>query len=108
MQVFLRLRERSYHAVVCEASLPDGDWRDALDELWVCTNPPPFIVTSRLADSHLWAEVLAAGGYDVAPYPIEAGELRRVLEQAGSRKRARGASSPHALVPAAGFYKRAS
>jgi DNA-binding NtrC family response regulator len=85
-QVFLRLRERAYQAVICEAALPDGDWRDALDELWACTNPPPFIVISCFADAHLWAAVLDAGGYDVLPYPFAAGELIRILDNAPSRR----------------------
>ena len=94
MQVFLRLRERSYNAVVCEASLPDGDWRDALDELRVCTDPPPFIVVSRFADTRLWADVLDAGGHDLLRYPFEAGQLSLVLEQATSRERKRNSGRP--------------
>jgi DNA-binding NtrC family response regulator len=99
-QVFLRLRERSYRAVICESSLPDGDWRDVLDELRLCTLPPPLIVTSPFADAHLWAEVLDAGGYDVLPYPFEARELIRVLEQMGSGTPAREPWKPPELVPA--------
>jgi len=89
-QVFLRLRERAYRAVICEASLPDGDWRDVLDELRLCTNPPPLIVTSPFADAHLWAEVLDSGAHDVLPYPFEARELVRVLELTGPLAAASG------------------
>jgi DNA-binding response OmpR family regulator len=99
MQVCLRLRERRYHALVCEARLPDGDWRDALDELHVCTNPPPFIVTSRLAEMDLWIDVLDAGGHDLLPYPFDAAELTRVLAQAASRRPARPSRTPRVLVP---------
>ena len=103
-QVFLRLRERPYRAVICESSLPDGDWRDTLDELWLCTNPPPLIVISPFADAHLWAEVLDAGGHDVLPYPFEAGELIRVLEQTGSGALARQPWKPPELVLAGRLY----
>lgn len=105
MQVFLRLRERCYKAVLCEASLPDGDWRDALDELRVCTDPPPFIVVSRFADARLWVSVLDAGGYDLLPYPFESAEMLRVVEQArssatsASRFAGKWPTSPQAAGP---------
>lgn len=85
-QVFLRLRERAYSAVLCEADLPDGDWRDALDELQLCTDPPPLVVTSKLLDAHLWTEVLDAGGHDALAYPFEPDELIRVLDSAARRR----------------------
>ncbi len=99
-QVFLRLRERLYEAVLCEANLPDGDWRDVLDELWLCTTPPALIVTSRLADVTLWAEVLDAGGFDVLPSPLNAEELRRALERAGRRQPPREIWKSQSLLPA--------
>jgi len=80
-QVFLRLREGPYRAVICQSILPDGDWRDVLDELWLCTSPPPLIVTSRLADASLWVEVLDAGGFNVLASPFEASEVVYLLTQ---------------------------
>ena len=38
-------------------------------------NPPRFVVSSRLADDHVWAEVLNLGGYDVLCTPFEAREV---------------------------------
>jgi len=102
-QVFLRLREGPYRAVICQSILPDGDWRDVLDELRLCSSPPPLIVTCRLADASLWAEVLDAGGFDVLPSPFEASELIRTLERAGSRTKAPRAWEPPALVSADSF-----
>ena len=40
---------------------------------------PNLVVTSRLADDRLWAEVLNLGGWDVLSTPFEAAELIRVL-----------------------------
>jgi hypothetical protein len=40
---------------------------------------PQIIVTSRLADHHLWADVLSLGGYDVLMTPFDAGEVSRVV-----------------------------
>lgn len=65
--------------VVCEASLPDGSWKDLLKALSRGVNPPYLIVTSHLADQHLWAEVLNLGGHDVLAKPFDAEEVRRVV-----------------------------
>ena len=66
-------------AVLCEARLPDGDWRDLLNDLSRKADPPCLIVTSRLADQHLWAEVLNLGGYDVLAKPFVAEEVCRTV-----------------------------
>ena len=63
--------------VICESSLPDGDWRDLLDKA------PRLIVTARDADDALWAEVLNLGGYDVLAQPFDEGEVSRVVGSAG-------------------------
>ena len=44
--------------------------------------PPLIIVTSRLADERLWAEVLNLGGFDVLSRPYDAREVRHVIAQA--------------------------
>jgi FixJ family two-component response regulator len=38
-----------------------------------------LIVTSGLADAHLWAEVLNLGGYDVLAKPFDDQEVQRVV-----------------------------
>ena len=63
--------------VICESSLPDGDWRDLLDKA------PRLIVTAREADDELWAEVLNLGGYDVLAQPFDETEVSRVVALAG-------------------------
>lgn len=65
--------------IVCERGLPDGTWRDVLDLAAWRPYPPPVIVTARLADEYLWAEVLNLGGYDVLAKPLNRDEALRVI-----------------------------
>ncbi len=68
--------------VICERDLPDGDWKEVLTALSQFGDPPSLIVTSRLADDYLWAEVLNLGGYDVLMKPFERTEVFRVVSLA--------------------------
>jgi len=74
------LTKQDVVVVLCEHSLPDGSWKRLLDQAAVLQNPPSIVVTSRLADTHMWAEVLNLGGYDVLAKPLEQTEVRHVLE----------------------------
>ena len=65
--------------VICERDLPDGDWKMVLDLFEDLPTRPNLIVTSRLADEALWAEVLNLGGYDVLQQPFDADEVCRVV-----------------------------
>ena len=76
------LRHDSRYVVICEKDLPDCTWKDILEELAVLEEPPPLIVTSRLADERLWAEVLNLGGYDVLAKPFDPLEVVRVVSLA--------------------------
>jgi len=67
--------------VICEKSLPDGEWKDLLGKT------PRLIVTSHAADEALWAEVLNLGGYDVLAQPFDEQEVRRVVAMAGGSPR---------------------
>ena len=82
-----RLRHDRISIVVCERDLPDGTWRDILEHLGASPERPFLIVTSRVADEWLWAEVLNLGGYDVLAKPFNATETRHVLETACLGKR---------------------
>jgi DNA-binding response OmpR family regulator len=73
------IAEQHPDVVLCEASLPDGSWKDLLEALSRRVNPPYLIVTSRLADEYLWAEVLNLGGYDVLAKPFDPEEVCRVV-----------------------------
>lgn len=68
--------------VVCERDLPDGNWKLLLDKVGELAHPPRVIVTSRLADERLWAEVLNLGGYDVLATPFDLDEVHRVVSYA--------------------------
>jgi DNA-binding response OmpR family regulator len=65
-------------AVVCDETLPDGGWQDLLSLAARMDDPPPVLVTSRLADERLWAAVLELGGYDLLRKPFDPAELVRV------------------------------
>jgi len=69
--------------VICQHSLPDGDWKLLLAGLDRVAVRPSLIVSSRLADDRLWAEVLNLGAFDLllgAPFDPE--EVLRVTESA--------------------------
>lgn len=68
--------------VICEQDLLPGTWRDMLDHLTLLPEPPYLIVASRLADDHLWAEVLNIGAYNVLAKPFDGAELKRILSLA--------------------------
>ncbi|MBZ5724693.1 MAG: response regulator [Acidobacteriia bacterium] len=81
-ELALQLHSSVTRVIVCERDLPDGSWKDVLKIAGGLTNPPPVIVTSRLADDYLWAEVLNLGGYDVLAKPLDNREVRRTVSLA--------------------------
>ena len=94
VQVFEKLRNRRYDAVLSECFLIDGDWEDDLADLVLFSPAPPLIVVSRHAGHRLWAEVLSSGGYDLLKAPLDENELVRVLELTAERH-ARQDTRPH-------------
>lgn len=72
--------------VICECKLPDGNWIEILNRTSRVFEPPLVIVTSRLADVSLWAEVLNLGGYDLLAKPFNRREVRHVLTSAWVQK----------------------
>ena len=71
--------------VICEHSLPDGDWRFLLTQMDKMAMRPSLIVSSRLADERLWADVLSFGAFDLLlGAPFEPDEVLRVTESAWS------------------------
>jgi len=71
--------------ILCESELPGGNWKDLLVIIAGIRRPPLLIVTSRLADEYLWAEVLNLGGHDVLAKPFNSTELVQVVSMAGRR-----------------------
>jgi len=76
------LERNPVRVVITETSLPSGDWRKVLQDLRKLPVPPQLVVTSRLADDHLWAEVLNIGGFDVLARPLDRDEVERVVASA--------------------------
>jgi len=70
------LEETPVSVVICNAGLPDGDWRGVQRGLASASRAPLLIVASRLADDRLWAEVLNFGGYDVLAKPFGPAEMK--------------------------------
>ena len=68
--------------VICESSLPDGNWKDVLGQVAPMADAPRLIVTSFHADDRLWAEVLNMGGFDVLLKPLDESEVLRVVDLA--------------------------
>ena|SRR5579862_141535 len=84
-QASARLRQEEYSAVLTEAALADGTWLEVLHLAEESSPPLKVIVTDRLADARLWAEVLNLGAYDVLAQPFDEFEVRRILSFVCSR-----------------------
>ena len=79
------LEIESVPVVIVERDLPDGNWKTLHNRLMQMPFPPELIVTCRLADEHLWAEVLNLGGFDVLAQPFYTREVLRSVNAACSR-----------------------
>ncbi len=76
------LRQTPIPVVICESDVAENTWKDLLAELGRFEEPPLLIVSSRLADESLWAEVLSLGGYDVLMKPFDHAEVVRSISLA--------------------------
>jgi two-component system NtrC family response regulator len=65
--------------VITEAELPDGTWKDLLDELRSMPHAPLLTLTSRQATDHLWVEALNRGAFDLLMKPFNFDEVTRVV-----------------------------
>jgi DNA-binding response OmpR family regulator len=79
------VRRHRPRVVICDQVLADGNWRDLLTDLQRQDEMPALIVSSRLADDRLWAEVLNLGAYDLLMKPFAAAEVSRVVNMAARR-----------------------
>jgi DNA-binding NtrC family response regulator len=68
--------------VITDACLPDCDWKEVLDIADREEGRLRVIVSSRLVDARLWAEVLNLGGFDVLMMPLEKTEVLRCVDMA--------------------------
>jgi two-component system KDP operon response regulator KdpE len=85
-EALARLSRRHMPLVICESNLSDGTWRDMLHRIHALASPPVLIVTSRLADDHLWAEVLNLGGYNVLAKPFRESEVKFMISSVWMRE----------------------
>jgi DNA-binding response OmpR family regulator len=70
------MRSGPVPVIVCDRDLPDGTWKDILEESALQECPSYVIVTTHLAhDAHLWCEVLHLGGDEVLTMPFERMEV---------------------------------
>jgi DNA-binding response OmpR family regulator len=73
---------------ICESELPDGSWKDLLDQFAFLKYAPAFVVSSRLADEILWSEALNLGADNVLAKPFDMKEVFHVVSFAWlNRKR---------------------
>jgi DNA-binding response OmpR family regulator len=79
---FTVLQGRPIPIVLCECEMLPGTWREMLKHISLLPDPPLLIVTSRLADEHLWSEALNLGAYDVLTKPFDATEVIRSVSLA--------------------------
>jgi DNA-binding response OmpR family regulator len=73
------LKHNPVPVIITERDLPLGNWKDLLTAIQQSPDAPLLIVTDRLADEYLWAEVLNLGGHDVLGQPFQVTELLWVL-----------------------------
>jgi len=73
------LRKTRIGVVIAHSKCADFGWKDVLAEAEKVEGNPRVIVTSRLADDHLWAEVLNLRGFDVLSMPFERVEVLRCV-----------------------------
>ncbi len=87
--------------IICESGLPAEGWKMLLPVVESLPASPRLIVSSRLADDDLWAEVLNLGAYDVLPVPFQASEVFRVASLAWhSSRNAVESTVPARKIPA--------
>jgi DNA-binding NtrC family response regulator len=100
------LRHSQIGVVITDSRLPDCSWNEVLEAANQTEGQASVIVSSRLADDRLWAEVLNTGGFDLLLMPFDRTEVlhciasawrnwqdRSVLKRSGRRPRTLQASA---------------
>jgi DNA-binding response OmpR family regulator len=94
------LNHNPVSVVITERDVPPGNWKDLLRAIQPLPDAPLLIVTDRLADECLWAEVLNLGGHDVLGQPFQLTELLWVLGTAWQIKENNQTRSPRSETQA--------
>jgi len=79
VSILSALREIPIPIVIYDCDVSFGSWSEMLERISLLSDPPLFIVTSRLADERLWAEALNLGAWDVLAKPFESDEVIRIV-----------------------------
>lgn len=83
-EAVMRLEADQFPAVLTEARLEDGTWRDLLP--LTRSQGAELVVTDASADARFWAEAINLGAYDLLVQPFQETEVRRVLSSASSQR----------------------
>ena len=73
------LKSSQLGVVITDSCLSDCGWKAVLETADRMEGQPSVIVSSRLADDRLWAEVLNLGGFDVLVMPFERADVLRCV-----------------------------
>jgi DNA-binding NtrC family response regulator len=104
-QVLCGIRENNIGVVISDASDHDTySWRQILREFETIPAAPSLIVTDRLGDDRLWAEVLNLGAYDLLVTPFESTEVFRIVSLAWLSWKARKEGLTTSRRPAASAH----
>jgi DNA-binding NtrC family response regulator len=87
--------------VLCDQRAGDASWKTLVEQSGQGADAPYIIVTSRIADDHLWSEALNLGAYDVLSTPFDGREVARVLGSAWEHWKDRAPAVHARHVPAA-------
>jgi DNA-binding NtrC family response regulator len=71
--------------VLCDTTLPDGNWRNVLEDVQQSSTNADVILCARLSDERLWIDALESGAYDLLIEPYTEQEVERILEAAAAR-----------------------
>ena len=81
-EALAQLSDKQVFVILSECRLPDGSWKDVLNQIVPMLERPRLIVFSRHADERLWAEVLNSGGFDLLATPFRKEEVIFALSSA--------------------------
>lgn len=76
------LNRYNISVVVCGCDSMPEHWTEILGCVQAMPHPPAIILTSRMADDHLWSQALESGAWDVLPKPVRAADLVRSVRYA--------------------------
>jgi len=97
------LESREVFLVICEREATPASWIEWLEYMESVPSHPFWIVTSRLADERLWAEVLNLGGWDVLAKPFDDREVLRTVHSTVDRYRCSTKAIAKQFSPSAAY-----